>query len=58
MAVETSKKSVLIGELAKIIFQSGAETGEKILFRWLRDNHYLCAYGERYNQPTQKSIKM
>lgn len=56
-AVETAKQSVLIGELAKIICQNGVEIGEKRLFKWLRDNHYLCAYGERYNQPTQKAIE-
>lgn len=57
-AVETSKESVLIGELAKIICQNGVQTGEKRLFQWLRDNHYLCAHGERYNQPTQKAIEL
>jgi anti-repressor protein len=56
--VETSKDSVLIGELAKIICQNGVETGEKRLFQWLRDNNYLCAYGNRYNQPTQKAMEM
>lgn len=49
-AVETAKQSVLIGELAKIICQNGVQIGEKRLFKWLRDNHYLCALGERYNQ--------
>ncbi|MDD3019497.1 MAG: Rha family transcriptional regulator [Alphaproteobacteria bacterium] len=57
-AVETAKESVLIGELAKIICQNGVQTGEKRLFQWLRDNHYLCAYGDRYNQPTQKAVEM
>lgn len=57
-AVETAKESVLIGELAKIICQNGVQTGEKRLFQWLRDNHYLCAYGERYNQPTQKAMEL
>lgn len=56
-AVETAKESVLIGELAKIICQNGVQTGEKRLFQWLRDNHYLCTHGERYNQPTQKAIE-
>jgi anti-repressor protein len=56
-AVETSKDSVLIGELAKIICQNGVQIGEKRLFKWLRDNHYLCALGERYNQPTQKAVE-
>lgn len=31
--------------------------GEKRFFKWLRDNHYLCALGERYNQPTQKAVE-
>ena len=56
-AVETSKESVLVGELAKMICQNGVQTGEKRLFQWLRDNHYLCSHGQRYNQPTQKSIE-
>jgi anti-repressor protein len=55
-AVETSQKSCLIGELAKILRQNGIDIGEKRLFQWLRQNSYLCAYGERYNQPTQKSM--
>lgn len=57
-AVETAKQSVLIGELAKIIYQNGVPTGEKRLFAWMRENGYLCQYGERYNQPTQKAMEM
>lgn len=57
-AVETSNKSVLIGELAKIICQNGVNTGEKRLFAWLREKGYLCQFGERYNQPTQKAMEM
>lgn len=57
-AVETSDKSVLIGELAKIICQNGVQTGEKRLFAWLRENGYLCQFGERYNQPTQKAMEL
>lgn len=57
-SVETAKQSVLIGELAKILCQNGIETGERRLFQWLRDNHYLCSVGERYNQPTQKAMEM
>jgi len=55
-AVQGSKSSCLIGELAKLISQNGVEIGEKRLFAWMRDNHYLCSYGERYNQPYQKYI--
>lgn len=57
-AVETSDKSVLVGELAKIICQNGVPTGEKRLFAWLRENGYLCSFGERYNQPTQKAMEL
>lgn len=57
-AVETAKQSVLIGELAKIICQNGVHTGEKRLFTWMRENGYLCQYGERHNQPTQKAMEM
>lgn len=55
-AVETSQKSCLIGELAKILRQNGVNIGEKRLFSWMREKGYLCSYGERYNQPTQKSM--
>ena len=57
-AVATSTKSCLIGELAKILCQNGIEIGERRLFQWLRDNEYLCKYGERYNMPSQKSMEL
>lgn len=57
-AVETSPKSCLIGELAKILRQNGVNIGEKRLFSWMREKGYLCSYGERYNQPTQKSMDL
>ena len=57
-AVETSQKSCLIGEVAKIIRQNGVDIGEKRLFSWMREKGYLCSYGERYNQPTQKSMDL
>ncbi len=57
-AVATSQKSCLIGELSKIICQNGIDIGERRLFQWLRDNGYLCAHGERYNQPTQRSMEL
>ena len=56
-AVEGSTSSCLIGELAKMIAQNGCQIGEKRLFQWMRDNHYLCAYGERFNQPYQQYIE-
>lgn len=56
-AVQGSKSSCLIGELAKMIAQNGYPIGEKRLFQWLRDNHYLCSYGEKLNQPYQQYIE-
>lgn len=57
-AVETSKHSILIGELAKIIRQNGVEIGQNRLFEVLREKGYLCKKGEMYNQPTQKALDM
>lgn len=56
-AVKTSDKSILIGELAKILRQNGYETGERRLFDYFRRNGYLCNRGEKYNQPTQSSME-
>lgn len=57
-AVETSKRSCLIGELAKILQQNGIDIGQNRLFKWLRENDYLCNKGEMYNQPTQKAMEL
>ena len=58
-AVETSKTSILIGELAKLIKQNGYDIGQKRLFAWLRENGYLIKSGRTdYNMPTQKSMDM
>lgn len=57
-AVETSQKSCLIGELAKVLKQNGIEIGQNRLFEWLRQNNYLCSKGEAYNQPTQRSMEL
>ena len=56
-AVKTSDKSILIGELAKILRQNGYETGERRLFDYFRRNEYLCNRGEKYNQPTHSSME-
>lgn len=57
-AVESAESSILIGELAKILCQNGVAIGEKRLFQWMRENEYLCSFGERYNQPTQRATEM
>lgn len=57
-AVESSKTSILIGELATILKQNGINIGEKRLYEWMRGNGYLIQYGDRKNRPTQKSMDM
>ncbi|MCF2611752.1 phage antirepressor KilAC domain-containing protein [Fusobacterium perfoetens] len=57
-AVETSKTSILIGDLAKLIKQNGTDMGQKRMFTWLRDNGYLIKrQGSDYNMPTQKAME-
>ena len=58
-SVETSKNTILIGELAKLIKQNGVDIGQKRLFTWLRDNGFLIKReGADYNMPTQKSMEL
>lgn len=58
-AVETSKSSILIGELAKIIKQNGINIGQNRLFEWMRQNGYLIRRnGSDYNMPTQRAMEM
>ena len=57
-AVDTSKESILIGNLAKILKQNGVNIGQNRLFTWLRENGYLMnCKGERWNFPTQSSVE-
>ena len=56
-AVETSKQSILVGDLAKLLKQNGVDMGAHRLFRWLRDNEYLIKRGESRNMPTQYSME-
>ena|SRR5690625_5075853 len=57
-AVETSRSSVLVGELAKLIKQNGYNIGQNRLFEWLRNNGYLMKRGQSRNLPTQKSMDL
>lgn len=56
--VATSDSSILVGQEAKLISQSGCKMGQNRFFAWLRENGYLCSKGENYNMPTQKSREM
>jgi anti-repressor protein len=57
-SVATSTNSILIGELAKLLNQNDVEIGQNRLFERLREDGYLCKYGERRNQPTQKAMDL
>lgn len=57
-SVATSKNSILIGDLAKMICQNGVEIGQKRLFDWMREKGYLIKTGSSKNLPTQKSIDL
>lgn len=56
-AVATSKQSILIGELAKLICQNGFPIGQKRLFHWMRENGYLMKQGSSYNMPMQRYVE-
>ena len=58
-SVETSKDSVLINELAKILKQNGYEIGQNRLFEKLRNKGYLIKQkGQNWNLPTQKAMDL
>lgn len=62
--VSASKRSCLIGELAKMISQEAIrqgkldkKIGQNKLFAWMRNKGYLCKSGERRNQPKQSYVE-
>ena len=55
-AVETSKSTILVGDLAKLLKQNGVDIGQKRLFAWMRDNGYLIKGGASKNMPTQSAM--
>ena len=56
-AVAASDGTCLIGELAKMLKQNGANIGQNRLFSWLRENGYLGKSGSNRNVPTQRSME-
>lgn len=55
--IKVSNEPISVGELAKVLNQTGINIGEMRLFQWLREKEYLCAYGSEYNLPRQKYIE-
>lgn len=56
-AVESSRTSILIGDMAKLICQNGHEIGQNRLFEWMRQNDYLIKSGDSKNMPAQKAME-
>ena len=54
-AVTASTTSILVRDLAKMIRQNGVEIGEKRLYKWMRDNGYIC---KGNTSPTQRAMEM
>ncbi|KAE8559888.1 phage antirepressor KilAC domain-containing protein [Paenibacillus polymyxa] len=57
-ALEVSKDSILVADLAKLLKQNGIEIGEIRLFDWMRQNGYLIKSGSERNMPTQRSMEL
>lgn len=59
-AVSASKKSILVGELEKLLCQNGVQIGQNRLFSWMREHGYLIRDPKRsdYNMPTQRAVEM
>lgn len=58
-AVSASKKSILVGELAKLLCQNGVQIWQNRLFVWMRERGYLIKDPKRsdYNMPTQRAVE-
>nr|DAG28856.1 MAG TPA: KilAC domain protein [Caudoviricetes sp.] len=58
-AVSASKKSILVGELAKLLCQNGVQIGQNRLFIWMREYGFLIRDPKRsdYNMPTQRAVE-
>lgn len=57
-AVSTSNKTILVGDMAKILQQNGINIGSIRLFKWLRQHGYLIRRdASDHNMPTQKSME-
>ena len=56
-SVATSKTTILVGELAKILRGNGINIGANRLFEWLREHGYLIQRkGSDWNMPTQRAM--
>lgn len=58
-AVTVSEDTVLVKDLSMVLKQKGIDIGEVRLFKWMRENGFLCKQkGEMWNMPTQRSLDL
>ncbi|WEV37697.1 phage antirepressor KilAC domain-containing protein [Lactobacillus sp. ESL0677] len=58
-AVSTSKSTIDVGQMAKILRGSGLNIGRDRFYAWLRDNGFVIkTKGRSWNSPTQKALDM
>jgi anti-repressor protein len=58
-AITTSRCTILVAELAKILKSNGVEIGQNRLFEVLREKGFLMKRrGADFNSPTQKAMKL
>lgn len=55
--ISLSCTEIFIGDMAKLLRQTGINIGRNRLFKWLRKNNYLIESGYQRNMPTQYSIE-
>ena len=57
-AILNANTLITITDLSKILYQRGVNIGRTQLFKWLRDNGYICKKKGIPNAPTQKSMNL
>ncbi|MDD7226635.1 MAG: phage antirepressor KilAC domain-containing protein [Prevotella sp.] len=53
--VTGSDRNIMVGEMAKILYENGVDIGRQRLFDWLRENGYIF---KQSREPTQKWVQM
>lgn len=54
-AMDASKQSILMREMAKKLKEHGVDTGEKRLYKWCREHGLICKFS---TEPTQLAMNM
>ena len=52
--VSGSDENIMVGEMAKILYENGIEIGRRRMFKWLRENGYIF---KQSREPMQKWIE-